>query len=174
MTDAGEPVPGLMPRSAAAERFYAGFCATQPDPAACAARTGDCWALGDSPELSDELLGLVLAGRKVAAAGSLWEDRARGWHTPRPGDRTVILDGAGAPGALIEAVRVEIVPFDEVPDAFARSEGEGFAGHADWAEAHWRYYTRRSVDLPFEPTRRMPIVCHTFRLLHPLPPPVAG
>lgn len=168
MTDENAGVTGLMPRSPETERYYAAFCARQLDPTACAARTWDCWSLGNTPEVADELLGLVLAGRKVGTAGMLWEDQARGWHTPRPGDRTVLLDGAGTPGAIIETTRVDVVPFDAVTDAFARSEGEDFDDHAGWAEVHWRHFSRSAADLPFAPTRRMPVVCHTFRLLHPL------
>jgi uncharacterized protein YhfF len=51
--------------------------------------------------------------------------------------------------------------FAEVTDDFARAEGEGFAGHLDWATAHRAYWERigRRID------ENTPVVCLRFTLL---------
>ena len=37
------------------------------------------WAFGDNPALADELLALVLAGKKTATCGALWQYEDEGW-----------------------------------------------------------------------------------------------
>ena len=52
------------------------------------------WAFGDSAELADRLVTLVIAGKKMASCGSLhgWQDEE---SKPEPGGYSIILDGAG-------------------------------------------------------------------------------
>ena len=79
---------------------------------------------GDSPELADELLALVLAGAKTATCGAL-RDFDEKEPVPEPGRRDVVLDGRGRPACAIETLSIVIQRFDEVDEAFAVAEGEG-------------------------------------------------
>ena len=55
----------------------------------------DSYAMGDSPELADELLALVLEGKKTASCDSLQFD-AEGQIFPMPkvGDKYLLLEWA--------------------------------------------------------------------------------
>jgi uncharacterized protein YhfF len=120
---------------------------------------------GDSAELADELLNLILAGKKTATCGALWQYEAEGALLPKPGGRAIVLDGANRPRCVIETVEVETKPFDNVDAQFAHDEGEGDQSYAYWREAHETYFRRQG---PFSPG--MMVVCERFRLIEVLKP----
>jgi uncharacterized protein YhfF len=76
------------------------------------------FSFGDSPEMADELLALVLSGRKTATCGAL-RDFGGADPVPEVGRRDVVLDGRGRRAAVIETISVERKRFDEV-DAESR------------------------------------------------------
>jgi uncharacterized protein YhfF len=128
----------------------------------------EAWAFGATPEHADGLLELVLDGTKTATSSALWDHETTGEPVPRPGELSIILDGAGRPRAVLETTAVEILPFDGVSAEHARAEGEGDRSLATWRAIHERYW-RRHAQNPrgFEPT--MPVVCERFRLVHAEP-----
>ena len=118
------------------------------------------FAFGDSPELADALLALVLSGKKTATCGAL-RDIEAGEPMPEVGRRDVVLDGRGAPACVIETTQVTQCRFDDVSEDFAVSEGEG--PYEDWRAAHIDFFTRNggwSGDLM--------LVCERFRLVEVL------
>lgn len=126
----------------------------------------EAWAFGATPGHADELLDLVLAGVKTGTASSLWDYDASGEPLPQEGEFSIILDGAGAPRAVIQTTRIRIVPFDEVDAEHAHAEGEGDRTLASWREVHERYWRAYSENpRGYEPD--MPVVCERFRLLYP-------
>ncbi|MFB8188319.1 ASCH domain-containing protein [Microbacterium sp. NPDC055988] len=135
-------------------------------------RLPEAWAFGATPEHADELLELVLAGIKVGTASSLWDYEQSGDPLPVVGELSIILDGAGAPRAVIETAAIDVVPFDEVDEAHAFAEGEGDRSLAHWREVHERYWRRHSEN-PRGYAPDMPVVCERFRLLLPAAPATA-
>ena len=91
----------------------------------------DRFAFGDGPALADELAALVLAGKKTATC---WA--ASDGPLTSVGKRMVMLDGSGAPLAVLETVELALRRFDEVDAAFAFDEGEGDRSLAFWRSAH--------------------------------------
>lgn len=129
----------------------------------------EAWAFGATPEHADELLALVLAGIKVGTASSLWDYEESGDPLPVVGELSIILDGSGAPRAVIEATAIDIVPFDEVDEAHAYAEGEDDRTLAQWREVHERYWRQHSEN-PRGYAPDMPVICERFRLLLPAGP----
>ena len=121
---------------------------------------------GDSPELMDELIQLVLIGRKTATCGSLWEWEAEGKPLPKAGDIWVELDGSGNPVCITETVEVTIRKYNEVDAVFAREEGEGDLSLEYWREAHKNYFSRVLAKIGKEFSEDMPLVCERFRLIY--------
>ncbi len=74
--------------------------------------------------MSDELLELVLAGKKTGTATLVIELVKKGEKMPQVGDYNVILDGRGKPAGVIRTTSVVVKPFSEVEEAFTYSEGE--------------------------------------------------
>lgn len=117
------------------------------------------WAFGDGPELADELLELVIRGLKTATCSAL---SRYGPDEPiaEVGSVEVILDGSGAPRAVIAIVDVAIRGFDEVDAAFAAAEGEGDRSLAYWRAAHEAFFRREGSFAP-----DMQLVCERFELV---------
>lgn len=129
-------------------------------------RADHVWAFGATPEHADGLLALVLAGIKTGTASFGWEYEADGEEIPSAGGIDVLLDGSGAPHAVIETTSVEIVPFDEVTNEHAHAEGEDDRTLASWRRIHRRFYEEHiDIGRPFR--EDMPIVCERFRLVYP-------
>ena len=82
---------------------------------ASAYSTLEHFAFGDSPAMADELLTLVLQGKKTATC---WP-ASQGLKGSAPGARYVVLDGAGAPRVVIESTELVQRRFHEVPADFA-------------------------------------------------------
>ena len=81
----------------------------------------ESFAFGDSPALADELLALVLIGRKTATCWAA----AEGDKGVVVGKRWIVNDGQGRSRAVIETVELERRRFEEVGEGFAFDEGEG-------------------------------------------------
>ena len=126
----------------------------------------DLSTFGDSVELANELLALVLEGRKRATAGSLAEYEIEDFATPRVGDRWIVCDGQGRPRAIVETTDVRVGPLSSVDDQFAWDEGEGDRTRDDWLRGHTDYFTRSHAQagIPFHPD--IPIVFERFDVLH--------
>lgn len=122
------------------------------------------FSFGDGPALADELLALVLAGKKTATCGALGQFGEGGEPMPQVGRRDIVLDGEGRPAAVIETIEVTTKRFDEVDEQFAREEGEGDLSLAWWRDAHQTYFARNGG---FSPD--MEVVCERFKLIEALP-----
>jgi uncharacterized protein YhfF len=116
------------------------------------------FAFGDSPELADELLELVIKGVKTATCST--EDEP---NTSTPGERWVVLDGRGNPRCVIESVEITYRHYNEVDAAFAFDEGEGDRSLAHWRNAHRTYFSRLGRF-----SEDMMLMCERFRLIEVL------
>ncbi len=119
------------------------------------------WALGHNKETAEALCALVLDGKKTATSSALYhyEDDP----VPEPGDRSILLDGAGRPRCVIECVATDIVPFDEIDAKFARDEGEGDGSLANWRKTHEANFKREGYF-----AADMLVVCEHFRVIERL------
>jgi uncharacterized protein YhfF len=113
------------------------------------------FAFGDSPDLADELLELVLKGVKTATCST--EDEP---NLSKPGECWIVLDGCGQPRCVIESTEITFRPFNGVDAAFAFEEGEGDRSLAYWRSAHRRYFTRLGKF-----NEDMMLMCERFRLV---------
>ncbi|WP_324401847.1 ASCH domain-containing protein [Bradyrhizobium sp.] len=120
----------------------------------------ESFAFGDSPALADELLALVLAGKKRATCWAV----AEGLKGAELGKCMVVRDGAGWPRAVVKTIELTQRRYDEVDAAFAFEEGEGDRSLAYWRGAHQRYFTRLKL---FQPD--MMLWCERFELVTAIP-----
>jgi uncharacterized protein YhfF len=127
----------------------------------------EAWAFGDSAELADSLLALVLEGKKTATCDALWRFEADGEEVPEPGELSIVLDGSGAPRCVLETTEIRIMPMNEVDEQFAYDEGEGDRSREYWYAAHERFFNRTLSEIgrEFDPT--MPLVLERFKLIYP-------
>lgn len=121
------------------------------------------WSFGGTPELADELLDLVLSGRKTATASALRDYQAEDEDPPSTGSLSIITDGSGQPRALICTTQVRVVPFDEVDEEHARAEGEGDLSLAFWRDVHQACFASEEHG-PVTPDTE--IVLERFKVIH--------
>jgi uncharacterized protein YhfF len=120
---------------------------------------------GDSPELADNLLALVLTGEKTATCSSVWEWEHENEQIPYAGMKSVILNGNDEPKCVIETISIAIKKYSEVDAQFAYEEGEGDRSLEYWRDAHRRYFTRTLSKIGKEFTEDMPLVCERFKVV---------
>ena len=113
------------------------------------------FAFGDSPDLADKLLELVVKGIKTATCSTVDEP-----NTPTPGEHWVVLDGRGEPRCITETTEVTYRRFNEVDAAFAYDEGEGDRSLTYWRSAHRAYFGRLGTF-----SEDMMLMCERFRLV---------
>lgn len=148
------------------EQYWQEYLATLPDDAPTHTATYVAEPFGDNPALADELVALVLEGKKTATCSALWEWEAEGNQTPQPGAFWVVLDGRGAPLCITETVEVTQRRYDEVDADFAHAEGEGDRSLAYWRDAHRRFFSRTLSAIGKEFATDMPLVCERFRVVY--------
>src|SRR5919107_831486 len=127
---------------------------------------------GDSAELADELIGLVLHGPKRATAGLGADFAAEGEPLPRIGGHWIACDGSGAPRAVLRTVELRVGPIGSVDDAFAWDEGEGDRTRDDWLRGHRAYFTRTCAARGERFDDAQEVVFERFAVVWP--PEVAG
>lgn len=116
---------------------------------------------GDSPELADELLALILDGRKRATCWSAEE----GLKGTELGGCWVVEDGRGRPRAVLKTVELRQQHFDQVDANFAAAEGEGDLSLTHWRNSHRAYFTKNGGFAP-----DMLLWCERFELIEVLEP----
>jgi uncharacterized protein YhfF len=121
---------------------------------------------GDSVELADELLGLVLHGPKRATAGAVADYEHDGTPIPGPGTLWLAADGSGRARVVLRSTDVRVGPLSSVDDAFAWDEGEGDRTRADWLAAHTDFFARYlpTIGATFDPD--LPTVFERFEVLY--------
>ncbi len=121
----------------AAEAFWAEFCKEKnvnPD------ASHSAWAFCDGGPAADELLQLVLEGKKFGTA-SLYEGYLAE-NEPLPGDReySVLLNSWQEPVCVVRNFEVKTEPFLRVSEYHGFSEGEEDRNLASWREIHAAYW----------------------------------
>lgn len=129
------------------------------------ARFYEAFHFGDNEELANSLADLVFEGTKHATAGSLWSFEHEGKPLPQPGDLSVVTNWAGSPLCVIETVRVDVVPFNEVTAEFAAVEGEGDRSLEFWRQEHASSFSRECARIGLVFDESMLVACERFRVV---------
>ena len=161
---ARSPLPP-MDRAGAAE-LWSAYCTAHPELVACQ-DDPPVEAFGDSVELADELLALVLHGPKRATAGLVAEFTADEEPLPRIGGHWIVCDGRGVPQAVLRTVGLRLGVVESVDDAFAWDEGEGDRTRDDWLRGHRGYWQRVCRARGVEFSEDEEVVFERFRVVWP-------
>ena len=73
---------------------------------------------------ANELLRLVLEGRKRATASSLFAYSQDGQSMPKVGDYSIVTDWDGNPKCVIQTTTVQTIPYSEMTFDVCKREGE--------------------------------------------------
>ena len=101
------------------------------------------WSFGDTSEMANRLLALVLSGKKTATTGLYQEYIDGGESLPIVGELSIILDGDGLPRALVREAEVVVTRFGDITPAQAAAEGEGDQTLESWRANHRAFFEGR-------------------------------
>ena len=118
------------------------------------------FAFGDSPEMADELLALVLCGKKTATVSVVLESDQK----PNVGDLSLVLDGRGNPACVIKTVHLETVKFCDLTWDMVKLEGEDET-FEQWKAGNIRYWTRDAARRGYTFNDRTPITFERFEVV---------
>jgi aminoglycoside phosphotransferase (APT) family kinase protein/uncharacterized protein YhfF len=146
-------------------RLWELYLATLDDRKEAEARGYQAWYFCDNAEDADDCGRLVLAGKKRATASALWTCELERQPLPQVGDYSIVTNWAGEALCVIRTTSVETVPFNEVSQEFAATEGEGDGSLEWWRREHWAFYSRELAAWGKSPEPGMPILCEIFECL---------
>lgn len=138
---------------------HAGLPANTPLP--------DAGYFGSTAETADACVIAVMHGIKTCTSALQWNYERQGRPFPRPGDHWIVTDWGGTPACVVETVRIQVVPWDEVDCRIARDYGEGDRTLEWWRREMWAYYAQECRDKGWEPRPDMPLVVEWFRVVYP-------
>lgn len=123
------------------------------------------WNFDNNEKDANELVELVLKGQKKATASSLWVSESDGEPVPKKGELSIITDWNGNARCIIQTKTVTILPFKDVGEEFARTEGEGDGSLEYWRIVHRRYFEQECRHIGKTFTEDMPVICEEFEVV---------
>lgn len=115
--------------------------------------------------VGDELVALVISGKKTAFFSSYATFAIDGEPLPVSGELYIVVDRANNPCCVIELQSVEVLPFNEVTWEMARQEGED-ENMTDWRNKQQEYLEDEGDLLGFSFTPDIKLVFQTFRVVY--------
>ena len=110
-----------------------------------------CIEFGNPGESRSKLVEMIIHGNKRATAGTLqWDYQAENEPIETVGERLAVLDNDGKHVATIEATRVEVHKFKDVPDEFALAEAEGDLSGDDFRASHKEFWSKLGLEITDE------------------------
>jgi len=99
----------------------------------------------------EKLISLILDGNKRATAGTLqWDYIAENEPIETLGEKLAVIDNQNQHIATIQATRVEVKRFADVPTEFALAEAEGDLTGDDFRVSHFGFWSKLGLDITDE------------------------
>ncbi|MBR3395201.1 MAG: ASCH domain-containing protein [Firmicutes bacterium] len=127
------------------------------------------WHFELTEKACNELLDLVLQGKKRATSSSLASFRAEGTAVPKEGELSVITDWDGHPCCVIRTTKVRVIPYKDIPFGLARLEGEDDT-LASWRKNHEAFFREEGKSLGYSFSEDMEVVFEEFEVVETIKP----
>ena len=116
-------------------------------------------------KLANELLELVLVGKKRATSSSLIAYEIEGSRIPQKGDLSIITDWDGNPKCVIETTEITIIPFKDITFDICKREGEDDCLET-WRDGHIRFFKEQGKEVGYEFTEDLLVVFEDFEVVY--------
>ena len=126
----------------------------------------EAWSFGNTSDMANRLLQLVLDGTKQATSSLVWEYENDSDPLPTLDIYDLVFDADEKPKAVLQRVAIRVLPFNEVDAQFAFDEGEGDRSLEYWRRVHWDFFSGVCEDIGRTPEKTMPICCVKFKLVY--------
>ncbi|AHF06155.1 ASCH domain-containing protein [Desulfitobacterium metallireducens] len=124
------------------------------------------WHFCDNEKGANDLSELVKNGIKRATTGLYYFYEIEGETLPKAGDLSIITDWQSIAQCVIETQKVNLMPFNEVTEEFAKIEGEGDKSLKFWREVHISAFNRQLEEIKVEFSDEMLVVCEEFEMVY--------
>lgn len=129
-------------------------------------KTYESWYFCDNKQDADELAELVFNGTKKATASLYLYYSSENEELPKVGDLSIITNWEGEAKCIIRTSNIDIVPFKNVTEEFAATEGEGDKSLEYWKRCHKDYFSREIKELGKEFNEDILVVCEKFEVVY--------
>lgn len=149
------------------KEMWESYLATLDNRAEVEERGYDAWHFCYEKKDADELAELTLNGVKRATASlNYWYESG---EEPRPevGEHDIITDYEGVARCICKTTSIEIVPFKDVTEEFAATEGEGDGSLDYWKRGHERFFREELEELGKEFSEDILVLCQRFEKVFP-------
>ena len=123
------------------------------------------WHFCDNENDANELAELVIGGVKKATASLYLSYEFENDELPKVGDYSIITNWDGVAQCIIKTTNIDIVPYKDVTQEFAATEGEGDRTLEHWRNSHWHFFSREMLENNHEPNENMLVICEKFNLV---------
>ncbi len=124
----------------------------------------ECFYFARTEEVANELLALVLSGKKTATTSSLLAYEVDDSTLPQVGDYSIVTDWDGNPRCVIETTAVITLAFNEMTYDICKREGEDDTLES-WQNNHRPLLIKEADELGYVFSENMPIVFEDFKVV---------
>lgn len=118
----------------------------------------------DAKRLAD----LIVSGKKQAGSMLYFFFEEANADLPAIGTKSIVTDFDGKARAIIEITKVDTIPFNQIPAAYAALDmGTDIESLKKWKKAHWDFFAPAMEQSGKKPTEEMLIVCTWFETIWP-------
>lgn len=149
-----------------AENMWDAFLSA-PNDSAVKCESYSAWPFGANETQAKELAELVKAEDKTATSSLYLLYEMDDEPLPEVGEYNIITDWNGAAEVITKTTRVNIIPFNQVDETFARKEGEGDKSLDDWRKTHVEFFDNELVAMDKTFQEDMYVVCEEFQVVYP-------
>lgn len=112
-------------------------------------------------KLANELLELVLIGKKKATSSSYLAYEIEKEELPKVGSYSIITNWDGIPYCVIQTTNVNIIPYKDMTFDIVKLEGED-DNLESWQKNHERFFRKEGKLIGYEFNLDMPVVFEEF------------
>lgn len=124
----------------------------------------EVFAFGGEREQANELLNLVLTGKKTATSSAYPAYELEGEAIPQKGDISILTDFDGRPYCVLENTDVSLIPFGEMTFDICKREGEDDCLES-WRKKHIDFFTKDASESGYIFNEEMIIVFEDFKVI---------
>ncbi len=124
----------------------------------------DRWHFDNNEKAANELLQLVLQGKKTATSSSYLVYEKENMPIPKVGDKSIVTYFDGREGCVIETTNVRLIPYNEMTYDIIKLEGED-DNLESWQQTHERFFKEDGLMSGYEFSEDMLVVFEEFKVI---------
>ena len=117
-------------------------------------------------EITDELLGLYLEGKKFAGSSLKEEFLVCNDPLPQIGNYWIVLNSRCEPKCILKTIKITDNKFKHVPKEVAEAEGEGDLSLNYWQQAHRAFYKPFLKEWGVENLDEATVITEYFKMVY--------